>query len=60
LAWGGEAKALSRLGLNAAQFARQQLDLLGIGQELSRITFGANYCLPPSALPDVAEVVTPA
>ena len=51
LAWGRQAKVRSRLGLNAAQFARQQLDILGIGQQLSRITFGATYCLPPSSLP---------
>lgn len=55
LAWGRQARVLARLGLNAAQFARQQLDILGIGQELSRITFGATYCLPPSSLPVLEE-----
>ena len=55
LAWGRQAKVRSRLGLNAAQFARQQLDILGIGQGLSRVTFGVNYCLPPSTLPLAEE-----
>ena len=58
LAWGRQAKVYARLGLKASEFARQQLDILGIGQELSRITFGATYCLPPSTLPssDQTEV----
>ena len=52
LAWGRQAKALARLGLKASQFARQQLDILGIGQQLpALITFGATYRLPPSTLP---------
>jgi hypothetical protein len=38
-------------------FARQQLDILGIGQELSQVNFGAAYRLPPSSLP-VAEQTT--
>ena len=58
LAWGRQAQVYARLGLKASEFARQQLDILGIGQELSRITFGAAYCLPPSTLPpsEPAEV----
>jgi transposase len=60
LAWGRQAKVLARTGLNAAQFARQQLDVLGIGQDLSRVTFGVTYCLPPSSLLAVQEAATPA
>ena len=56
LAWGRQAKVFARLGLKASAFARQQLDILGIGQELpTLITFGATYRLPPSSLP-VAQV----
>jgi hypothetical protein len=58
LAWGRQAKVFSRLGLNAAQFARQQLDNLGIGQALSRVTFGVTYCLPPSTLSLAEAAVT--
>jgi transposase len=61
LAWGRQAKAFSRLGLKAPEFARQQLDILGIGQELpSLITFGVTYRLPPSTLPVVETAATPA
>lgn len=59
LAWGRQARVFSRLGLKASEFARQQLDVLGIGQELSLITFGAAYRLPPSSLP-LAEATTSA
>ncbi len=58
LAWGRQAKVYARLGLKASEFARQQLDILGIGQELSQITFGATYRLPPSSLPPVVEETT--
>lgn len=52
LAWGRQARAFYRLGLKASEFARQQLDILGIGQDLpTLITYGATYRLPPSALP---------
>ena len=52
LAWGRQAKAFARLGLKASAFARQQMDILGIGQELpTLISFGATYRLPPSTLP---------
>ena len=61
LAWGRQAKAFARLGLKASEFARQQLDVLGIGQELpALITFGVTYRLPPSSLPVVETAVTPA
>ena len=57
LAWGRQARALPRLGLKASEFARQQLDILAIGQELPElITFGATYRLPPSTLPTAAEL----
>lgn len=55
LAWGRQARVYARLGLKASEFARQQLDVLGIGQELSRITFGVTYRLPPSTLPVTDE-----
>lgn len=52
LAWGRQARVFARLGLKASDFARQQLDILGIGQDLpSLITFGVTYRLPPSSLP---------
>lgn len=55
LAWGRQARAFYRLGLKASEFARQQLDILGIGQDLpTLIVYGAAYRLPPSSLP-VAE-----
>ena len=50
LAWGRQAKAYATLGLKASQFARQQLDMLGIGQDLSRITYGVTYVLPPAKM----------
>ena len=58
LAWGRQAKAFARLGLKASEFARQQLDILGIGQELSLVTFGATYRQPPSSLP-LADTAAP-
>jgi len=61
LAWGRQAKAFTRLGLKASEFARQQLDILGIGQDLpTLITFGVTYRLPPSSLPLPAEAHPPA
>jgi hypothetical protein len=60
LAWGRQAKVLARLGLKASEFARQQLDVLGIGQELSRVTFGVTYCLPPSSLAVAEPLAMPA
>lgn len=61
LAWGRQAKAFARLGLKASEFARQQLDLLGIGQDLpTLITFGVTYRLPPSSLPLTIETHPPA
>jgi len=61
LAWGRQARAFSRLGLKASEFARQQLDILGIGQDLpTLITYGATYRLPPSSLPAAETTGTPA
>lgn len=61
LAWGRQAKVWSRLGLKASAFARRQLDILGIGQDLpTLITFGATYRLPPSTLPLADTADTPA
>ena len=61
LAWGRQAKALARLGLKASEFARQQLDILGIGQQLpALISFGVTYRLPPSSLPVVKTAAIPA
>lgn len=61
LAWGRQAKAFTRLGLKASEFARQQLDILGIGQDLpTLITFGVTYRLPPSSLPVTIETHPPA
>jgi hypothetical protein len=60
LAWGRQARVFSRTGLTAAPFARQQLDMLGIGQELSQITSGAAYRLPPSSLPVTEATTRPA
>jgi transposase len=51
LAWARQAQPFKHLGLNASAFVRQQLDLLGIGQDITRITYGSNYILPPSSLP---------
>jgi len=52
LAWSRQAQTFARLSLKAPEFARQQLDILGIGQQLpTLITFGATYRLPPSTLP---------
>jgi transposase len=61
LAWGRQARVFTRSGLKAPAFARQQLDILGIGQELpTLINFGVTYRLPPSSLPLTAEAHSPA
>jgi hypothetical protein len=60
LAWGRQARVWSRSGLKAPEFARQQLDILGIGQDLpTRITFGVTYRLPPSSLAVTEAVDAP-
>jgi transposase len=48
--WGRQLWVKSTLGLKASEFARQQLDRLGIGQELEQAPYGTvTYRLPPSA-----------
>jgi transposase len=48
--WGRQLRVKSTLGLKASEFARQQLDRLGIGQELEQVPYGTvTYRLPPSA-----------
>ena len=51
LAWGRQARVHARRGLKASEFARRQLDILGIGQDISRVKFGMAYVRPPSTLP---------
>lgn len=51
LAWARQAQSFKRLGLKASAFARQQLDLLKIGQEITQVKYSANYILPASTLP---------
>ncbi len=48
--WGRQVRAASTLGMNAGHFARQYLDLLGLGSDLSVVKFGCNYRLPPAQL----------
>lgn len=50
IAWARQAQSFKRLGLKAPAFARQQLDLLQIGQDISQVKYSANYILPQSAL----------
>ena len=50
LAWARQAQTFKRLGLKAPVFARQQLDRLGIGQDLTQVKYSANYILPASSL----------
>lgn len=51
LAWARQAQSFKRLDLKAPAFARQQLDLLGIGQDITHVNYSANYILPASTLP---------
>ena len=47
--WGRQLRVKSTQGIKASEFARQQLDRLGLGQELDRVPYGSvTYCLPPS------------
>ena len=50
LAWAGQTRTFKRLGLKAGAFARQQLDLLGIGQDITQVKYSGIYILPPSSL----------
>jgi len=48
--WGRQLRVKSTLGLKASEFARQQLDRLGIGQDLEQVPYSTfTYRLPPSA-----------
>ncbi len=50
IAWGHQLRVKTTLGLKASEFARQQLDKVGLGQELQRVPYGTvTYCLPPSS-----------
>jgi len=48
--WGRQVRVKTTQGIKASEFARQQLDKVGLGQELQRVPYGAvTYSLPPSA-----------
>lgn len=51
LQWARQIKAPSQFGLRTATFARQQLDKLGLGRDLTQVKLGCLYKLPPSSLP---------
>jgi transposase len=51
LQWARQIKAPSQFGVRTATFARQQLDKLGLGRDLSQVKLGCLYKLPPSSLP---------
>lgn len=48
--WGRQLRVKTTQGIKASEFARQQLDRLGLAQELERVPYGTvTYSLPPSA-----------
>jgi len=51
LQWARQIKAPSQFGVRTATFARQQLDKLGLGRDLTQVKLGCLYKLPPSSLP---------
>ena len=51
LNWGRKLGAANRQGQPVATFARQQLDRVGLGQDLKQVHLGYTYTLPPSSLP---------
>jgi transposase len=51
LSWASQVHAPSQLGIRTATFARQQLDKLGLGRDLTQVKLGWTYKLPPSSLP---------
>jgi transposase len=52
MTWAREGGKVMREGMPSAQFVRQQLDLLGIGQELSEVKYsGQTRKLPATNLP---------
>ena len=61
LSWGRQLGTELRQGQPTATFARQQLDKVGLGQELQQVYLGYNYTLPPSRLAQpVPETLLPA
>jgi transposase len=50
LSWGRQLGTELRQGQPTATFARQQLDKVGLGQELQQVYLGYAYKLPPSRL----------
>lgn len=51
LYWGSGQRLATSQGLSRPEFVRQELDRLGLGQELAAFPFGAHVChLPPSKL----------
>jgi transposase len=51
--WGRQLRVKTTLGLKASQFARKQLNQVGLGQELERAPYGSvTYHLPPPAQTD--------
>lgn len=49
--WGSQHRLATSLGLSRPQFVRQELDRLGIGQQLLQFEYNGRLCkLPPSAL----------
>jgi transposase len=47
--WGRQLRVKTTQGIKASEFARQQLDKVGLGQELQRVPYGTViYSLPPS------------
>ena len=51
LQWARQINAPSQFGVRTATFARQQLDKLGLGRDLTQVKLGCLYKLPPSSLP---------
>lgn len=50
MSWAEQGGRGMREGRTAVQFVRQQLDRLGVGQQLTQFQFGSRFCqLPPSA-----------
>jgi transposase len=55
LQWARQIKAPSQFGVRTATFARQQLDKLGLGRDLTTVKLGCIYKLPPSSLPAAVD-----
>jgi transposase len=51
LNWGADHRLATSLGLSRPEFVRQELDRLGLGQELQQFRYSQQLCrLPPSSL----------